>query len=85
MVVLPSLPTDTHLFLDKLRIPKSLHSSHPLGVTPVLYEGENEKQEAGFIAQEIKRCVANMGGVLRWGDFAILRELKFVLGSRIIF
>lgn len=32
----------------------------------------NEKDESEFIAKEIKRCVANMGGVLKWGDFAIL-------------
>lgn len=72
------LPTDTHLSLDKLRIPKSLHTSHPLGATPLLHESEDEKQEAGFIAQEIKRCVANMGGVLGWRDFVVLRELKFI-------
>ncbi|KAF8806984.1 UvrD-helicase-domain-containing protein [Phlegmacium glaucopus] len=65
---------------DKLRIPKSLHTSHPLGATPVLHESEDEKQEADFIAQEIKRCVANMGGVLRWGDFVVL--LRFNALSR---
>jgi len=72
------MSTDTPLTIDKSRIPKSLHTSHPLGATPVLHESEDEKQEAEFIAQEIKRCVANMGGVLRWGDFVVLRELKLV-------
>jgi hypothetical protein len=63
-----------HLFVDKLRIPKSLRTSHPLGATPVLHENEDEKDEAEFIAKEIKRCDANMGGVIRWGDFAVLRN-----------
>ena len=73
------------MFVDKLRIPKSLHTSHPLGSTPVLHESDNEKEEADFIAQEIKRCAANMGGVIRWGDFVVLRELTFDSSSRIIF
>ena len=60
-----------------MRIPKSLHTSHPLGATPVLHESDNEKEEAEFIAHEIKRCAANMGGVIRWGDFVVLRELTF--------
>lgn len=60
--------------LDKNRIPKSLHTNHPLGSTPLVREFDSEKQEAAFIAFEIKRCVANMGGVLRWGDFVILRK-----------
>lgn len=58
---------------DKKRIPKSLHTSHALGTTPFLSSFTNEKDESDFIANEIKRCVANMGGVLKWGDFAILR------------
>ncbi|KAF8962796.1 UvrD-helicase-domain-containing protein [Flammula alnicola] len=67
-------------FQDKSRIPKSLHTSHPLGATPVLSASSSEKEEADFIASEIKRCVANMGGVLRWGDFVIL--LRFNALSR---
>jgi hypothetical protein len=35
---------------------------------------DSEKEESSFIAAEIKRCVANMGGILKWGDFVILRE-----------
>ncbi|KAF8149889.1 P-loop containing nucleoside triphosphate hydrolase protein [Crassisporium funariophilum] len=65
---------------DKDRIPKSLHTSHPLGTTPVLRSCDTEKEEADFIAYEIKRCVANMGGVLRWGDFVVL--LRFNALSR---
>jgi len=60
---------------DKKRIPKSLHTSHALGATPVLAKFDCEKEESNFIAAEIKRCVANMGGILKWGDFVILREL----------
>jgi superfamily I DNA/RNA helicase len=60
---------------DKKRIPKSLHTSHPLGATPVLGKFDSDKEESNFIAAEIKRCVANMGGILKWGDFVILREL----------
>jgi len=35
---------------------------------------DSEKEESNFIAAEIKRCVANMGGILKWGDFVVLRE-----------
>lgn len=72
------------MFVDKCRIPKSLHTSHPLGSTPVLRESDDEKEEADFIALEIKRCAANMGGVIRWGDFVVLRGLTFDSTSRII-
>ncbi|KAF9485206.1 P-loop containing nucleoside triphosphate hydrolase protein [Pholiota conissans] len=65
---------------DKKRIPKSLHTSHPLGSTPLVREFPDEKQEAAFIAFEIKRVVANMGGTLRWGDFVVL--LRFNALSR---
>ncbi|KAF9565266.1 UvrD-helicase-domain-containing protein [Agrocybe pediades] len=57
---------------DKNRIPKSLHTMHPLGATPVISQFAEQKEETTFMAQEIKRCVANMGGVLRWSDFVIL-------------
>ncbi|KAF9532506.1 P-loop containing nucleoside triphosphate hydrolase protein [Crepidotus variabilis] len=65
---------------DKKRIPKSLHTSHPLGTTPFLGVTANEKDESEMIAFEIKRSVAYMGGVLKWGDFAIL--LRFNALSR---
>ncbi|KAH6909099.1 ATP-dependent DNA helicase pcra [Coprinopsis sp. MPI-PUGE-AT-0042] len=65
---------------DKKRIDKSLFTSHPSGVTPVLYQVENEYEESAFIAIEIKRMVASMGGALRWGDFAVL--LRFNALSR---
>jgi DNA helicase-2/ATP-dependent DNA helicase PcrA len=61
-------------FEDKSRISKTLLTSHPSGTTPVLRSFPSEQAEANFIAVEIKRLVASMGGILRWGDFAILRQ-----------
>ncbi|KAG5643023.1 hypothetical protein DXG03_001761 [Asterophora parasitica] len=67
---------------DKTRIQKSLHTTHPAGSTPFLHPFPQEHAEAQFIALEIKRLVAHMGGVLQWGDFAIL--LRFNALSRLI-
>lgn len=61
--------------LDKSRIQKSLLTSHPPGTIPVLRSFPTEHAEAAFIAIEIKRLIAHMGGILRWGDFVVLREL----------
>ncbi|KAF8656236.1 hypothetical protein AX16_002672 [Volvariella volvacea WC 439] len=57
---------------DKSRIKKSLYTSHPAGRLPCLTSFPNERDEAGFIAMEIRRVVAHMGGMLNYGDFAIL-------------
>ncbi|KAF7318043.1 ATP-depentend DNA [Mycena chlorophos] len=67
---------------DKSRIDKSLIASHPRGSTSVLRAFASEQAEAQFIAVEIKRLVASMGGVLQYGDFAIL--LRFSALSRTI-
>ncbi|KAG6851096.1 hypothetical protein H0H93_000976 [Arthromyces matolae] len=67
---------------DKNRIPKSLHTSHPSGSTPFLRSFPTEHAEALFIAIEIKRLIAHMGGALSWGDVAIL--LRFNALSRVI-
>ncbi|KAF5367496.1 hypothetical protein D9758_003744 [Tetrapyrgos nigripes] len=67
---------------DKSRIQKSLVASHPAGITPTLRCFSSEQAEAAFIAGEIKRLVAHMGGLLRWGDFVIL--LRFNALSRAI-
>ncbi|KAJ3885161.1 P-loop containing nucleoside triphosphate hydrolase protein [Lentinula edodes] len=67
---------------DKTRIQKSLHTSHPVGLIPVLRSSSSEQMEAAFFAGEIKRIVAHMGGVLNWGDFVIL--LRFNALSRTI-
>ncbi|KAF5382208.1 hypothetical protein D9615_004383 [Tricholomella constricta] len=67
---------------DKTRIQKLLHTTHPTGSTPFLRSFPTEHAEAQFIALEIKRLVAHMGGVLRWKDFAVL--LRFNALSRLI-
>ncbi|KAG6909068.1 hypothetical protein DXG01_002221 [Tephrocybe rancida] len=67
---------------DKKRIPKSLHTSHPSGATPFLRSFESEHAESLFIAIEIKKLIAHMGGALSWGDVAIL--LRFNALSRVI-
>ncbi|KAJ4477215.1 P-loop containing nucleoside triphosphate hydrolase protein [Lentinula aciculospora] len=67
---------------DKTRIQKSLHTSHPVGPIPVLRSFLSEQMEASFLAGEIKRIVAHMGGVLHWGDFVVL--LRFNALSRTI-
>ncbi len=59
---------------DKKRVQKSLFTSHPAGVTPVLCSLPSEKNEATEIATEIRRAIAYTGGLLNYGDFAILRE-----------
>ncbi len=69
---------------DKTRIPKMLHTAHPSGVAPIVRTCETEHHEASFIAMEIKRVIAHMGGTLRWGDFVILRELNHLFISLII-
>ena len=55
-----------------------MNTSHPLGSTPCLGVFDNEKSESEFIANEIKRCTANMGGVIKWSDFAVLRKQAYV-------
>ncbi|KAF8896349.1 P-loop containing nucleoside triphosphate hydrolase protein [Infundibulicybe gibba] len=67
---------------DQNRIQRSLHTSHPAGIAPTLRSFATEQDEATFIAVEIKRLVAHMGGVLGWGDFVIL--LRFNALSRVI-
>lgn len=59
---------------DKNRVQKSLFTSHPAGVTPVLCSLPSEKDEAARIATEVKRTIAYTGGLLNYGDFAILCE-----------
>jgi DNA helicase II / ATP-dependent DNA helicase PcrA len=59
---------------DKERVQKTLHTSHPSGVTPRLLNFKSEQEEAPFIAHEIKKLVAYTGGMLNWGDFVVLRK-----------
>ncbi|RXW21277.1 hypothetical protein EST38_g4588 [Candolleomyces aberdarensis] len=59
-----------------------MRRAHPDGISPILYQVSREQGEATFIAVEIKRLIAYMGGVFKWGDFAIL--LRFNALSRTI-
>ncbi|KAG6862563.1 hypothetical protein C0995_000111 [Termitomyces sp. Mi166 len=55
----------------------ALHSSHPAGPKPFLCSFPTWHTEAEFIATEVKRLLAHMGGALSWGDIAILSN-KFL-------
>ncbi|OJA17125.1 hypothetical protein AZE42_02583 [Rhizopogon vesiculosus] len=67
---------------DKSRIAKTLHTSHSLGPRPMLRAFSTEHDEAAFIAWEINRMIAQSGGMLGFGDFAVL--LRFNAISRTI-
>jgi len=73
--IFPILRILIELLLDKKRIQKSLHTSHPLGKLPTLRSCTTELDESSFIADEIKRVIAYMGGLLQFSDFAILRSV----------
>ncbi|KAH9939503.1 UvrD-helicase-domain-containing protein [Amylocystis lapponica] len=77
-LTLPSIRTCP----DKTRVPKTLHTTHPPGPLPVLQAFAHEHAEAAFIAREIKRLAACMGGLLNWSDFVVL--LRFNALSRTI-
>jgi superfamily I DNA/RNA helicase len=66
------LPTLVQI-ADKSRVAKTLHTSHPPGPRPMLRSFSTEYDEAAFIAYEIKRMMAQSGGMLGFGDFAVLR------------
>ncbi|EMD33499.1 hypothetical protein CERSUDRAFT_57154, partial [Gelatoporia subvermispora B] len=61
---------------DKGRIEKTLQTSNPSGLMPVLRNFGTEHEEASFIAREIKRLVAYTGGMLDWDDFVILLRMN---------
>lgn len=71
------------VFQDSKRINKSLYTSHPEGIAPILYQTDSENDESKFIAIEIKRLAANMGGTFSWGDFSILREQTLIRVSQL--
>ncbi|KZT02552.1 UvrD-helicase-domain-containing protein [Laetiporus sulphureus 93-53] len=63
------------------RIPKTLRHTHAGGLKPVLQRFYDGREESAFIVRGIiKKLVAATGGMLRWGDFAIL--LRFNAYSR---
>ncbi|KIJ66868.1 hypothetical protein HYDPIDRAFT_149901 [Hydnomerulius pinastri MD-312] len=67
---------------DKTRIPKTLRTSHPPGPRPMLRSFPSENDEASFIGYEINRMIAQTGGMLSYGDFAVL--LRFNALSRMV-
>ncbi|CUA67467.1 DNA helicase II / ATP-dependent DNA helicase PcrA [Rhizoctonia solani] len=67
---------------DKQRVQKSLFTSHARGPTPLLREFESAAVEASFLARELRRVVASSGGMIGYGDCAIL--LRFNALSRVI-
>ncbi|KAG8737313.1 hypothetical protein FRC10_008353 [Ceratobasidium sp. 414] len=67
---------------DKQRPKKSLFTSHANGPKPLLREFSNAAEEAGFIAREIRRIIASSGGMVGFGDCAVL--LRFNALSRAI-
>ncbi|KAL5640278.1 hypothetical protein ACGC1H_007523 [Rhizoctonia solani] len=67
---------------DKQRVQKSLFTTHARGPTPLLREFESAAVEASFLARELRRVVASSGGMIGYGDCAIL--LRFNALSRVI-
>ncbi|CAE6463544.1 unnamed protein product [Rhizoctonia solani] len=67
---------------DKQRVQKSLFTSHDRGPVPLLREFESATEEAGFLARELRRVVASSGGMIGYGDCAVL--LRFSALSRVI-
>ncbi|CAE6448608.1 unnamed protein product [Rhizoctonia solani] len=67
---------------DKQRVQKSLFTSHAHGPVPLLREFESATEEAGFLARELRRVVASSGGMIGYGDCAVL--LRFSALSRVI-
>ncbi|KAG2149079.1 P-loop containing nucleoside triphosphate hydrolase protein, partial [Suillus bovinus] len=70
------------LYRHTSRIAKILHTDHQLGPLPMLCSFPTEHDEASFIAWEINRMIAQSGGMLGFGDFAVL--LRFNAISRTI-
>jgi DNA helicase-2/ATP-dependent DNA helicase PcrA len=69
-----SLHRYAQLRTDRERIQKRLFTSHPKSTPVTLKTFSTPVIEASFIATEIKRLIAYSGGVLTYGDFAILCE-----------
>ncbi|KAH7338889.1 P-loop containing nucleoside triphosphate hydrolase protein [Rhizoctonia solani] len=67
---------------DKQRVQKSLFTSHDRGPTPLLREFESATEEASFLARELRRVIASSGGMIGYGDCAVL--LRFSALSRVI-
>ncbi|ELU41157.1 ATP-dependent DNA helicase [Rhizoctonia solani AG-1 IA] len=59
---------------NKQRVQKSLFTSHAHGPTPLLREFGSATEEASFLARELRRVVASSGGMIGYGDCAVLRK-----------
>lgn len=57
---------------DKTRINKSLKPTHPTGSSLVLHTANDALSEASYIATRIKHLIAHTGGMINYGDIAIL-------------
>lgn len=57
---------------DESRINKSLKPIHPTGTSVVLHRAKNSYEEALFVADQIKHVLAFHGGLMDFGDVAIL-------------
>lgn len=67
---------------DTKRINKGLKATHTAGSSVVLHCAPNAHDEAAFIAAQIKHLIAHTGGLLDFGDIAIL--LRYGALSRVI-
>ncbi|ORY73640.1 P-loop containing nucleoside triphosphate hydrolase protein [Leucosporidium creatinivorum] len=67
---------------DTTRIPKSLTATHPTGSSVVLHCAPTAFDEASFIAAQIKHLVAHSGGLVDYGDVAVL--LRYGALSRVV-
>ncbi|CAE6527716.1 unnamed protein product [Rhizoctonia solani] len=67
---------------DKQRVQKSLFTSHARGPIPLLREFRSATEEASFLARELRRVIASSGGMIGYGDCAVL--LRFSALSRVI-
>ncbi|CAE7223098.1 unnamed protein product [Rhizoctonia solani] len=66
----------------KQRVQKSLFTSHARGPIPLLREFRSATEEASFLARELRRVIASSGGMIGYGDCAVL--LRFSALSRVI-
>lgn len=74
--------------LSKDSFTRRLHSVKSPGYLPIIHEFKNQNQEHEFIVHEIIRLTIELGGLLKFSDFAILarsnkeiEEINHLLGN----
>ncbi|KAI5478522.1 ATP-dependent DNA helicase [Pseudohyphozyma bogoriensis] len=67
---------------DTKRIKKTLKATHPSGISTVLHKVGGAQEEGDYIARQIKHIIAHTGGLIDYGDIAIL--LRYQALSRSI-